>query len=82
MPPSRKTIQIMPGDAVIHIRLNGAIDVHAEIGDHEVMQPALTALGLYWSLENKDWRYKMTRRAAERVQGMVDEERQKKAGMR
>ena len=71
-PKSLKTLKVEQGDALIHISKSGAVNVFAEIGDDIIQAPALTALGLYWSLENDDWRYKITRRARENVMEMME----------
>lgn len=72
---SLKTLTVKDGDALIHISRLGKIDIYAEIGDTVIQAPALTALGLYWSLQNGDWRYKITRRAREKVLEMMEKKK-------
>ncbi len=72
-PKSLSTLTVKQGDALIHIDRLGKINVYAEIGDTVIQTPALTALGLYWSLQNDDWRYRLTRRAKEKVEGMMEQ---------
>ncbi len=71
-PISLKTLKVEQGDALVHISKSGKIDIFAEIGDTTIQPPALTALGLYWALENPDWRYRITRRARDRVLEMME----------
>jgi len=70
---SLKTLKVEQGDALVHISKSGKVDVFAEIGDVVIQTPALTALGLYWALENPDWRYKLTRGARDKVLEMMEE---------
>lgn len=62
---------------MLHFKAGGRIDVYVDIGEHKIEEPSLTALGLYWSLENTDWRYKITRRARDKVLDMMEEDRER-----
>lgn len=73
-----RKLKVVTGDAVIHIDgKTGVATIYADIGEKVISEATLLALALYWALENEDWRYKVTRRAAERVQDIVDEEQDK-----
>jgi hypothetical protein len=77
-PQPLKNLKCKPGDSILHIDGKTlAVTVYAEIGDRKIEEPALLALALYWSLENEDWRYKVTRRAKEKLEEMIEEEARK-----
>jgi len=69
MPETINKLVIKDGDSIIVIRANESIEVFVQIPPGDVVRrAAITALGMYWCLLDKEWRGKMDLRAAKRIE--------------
>ncbi len=69
MPETIAKLVIKDGDSIIVIRADESIEVFVQIPPGKtVKRAAITALGMYWCLLDKDWRGKMDLRAAKRIE--------------
>ncbi len=69
MPETIDKLVIKDGDSIVVIRANESIEVFVQIPPGKVVKrAAITALGIYWCLLDREWRGKMDLKAAKRIE--------------
>ena len=72
IPESIDKLVVREGDSLVVIRADESVEVFVQIPPGEIVKrAAITALGLYWCLQDGEWRGRMDFRAAKRIEDII-----------